>query len=310
LELLENIAREGWSDAAGAPEGWLLLRDVIVDMPPVYVVPESLSALVPAVDARPELHGGLPVGRMSNIPTYLRGGEPDLWIPEWLATSPGMRIRLDGEEVGSSGATRLQMSQIASAAGVHLIEVGGAKLRFRSIDRVLSSPPSTAEACRIVIRPATGDTMSVSDDAGLEGLWVCGAIASPDSDTSNKGQVPVLVPYGARRYVVVGSRIGEVAECRAPSTPGWLEEVGVLPQDFEIYPAFDAAWMLMEWPYRGWQVRDLAPTPPVQGKGTAESDVEWAKALDIDARLDSPDSQMAWDSYRARARTILDESAP
>lgn len=310
LELLEKIAREGWSEAAGAPDGWLLLRDIIVDMPPAYVVPESLAALVPAVDARPELHGGLPVGRMSKIPTYLRGGEPDLWIPEWLATSPGMRIRLDGEEVGSSGATRLQMSQIASVAGVHLIEVGGAKLRFRSIERVLTSPPSTAEACRIVVRPATGDSFSVSADAGLEGHWVCGAIASPDPDTSNKGQVPVLVPYGARRYVVVGSRIGEVAECRAPNMPGWLEEIGVLPQDFEIYPAFGAAWMLMEWPYRGWQVRELAPTPPAEGEGTAERDIEWAKALDIEARLETPDSEKAWDGYRARARAILDDGAP
>lgn len=307
LELLEKIAREGWSDAPGAPEGWLLLRDVIVDMPPAYVVPESLSALVPAVDARPELNGGLPVGRMSNIPTYLRGGEPDLWIPDWLATSPGMRIRLDGEEVGNSGATRLQMSRIASEPGVHLIEVGGAKLRFRSIDRVLTSPPSTAEACRIVVRPATGDSFSLPADGGLDGHWVCGAIASPDPDTPNKGQVPVLVPYGARRYVVVGSRIGEVAECRAPSTPGWLEEVGVLPQDFEIYPAFAAAWMLMEWPYRGWQVRELAPTPPAEGVGNAERNVEWAKALDIEARLETPDSDQAWDSYRACARAILDE---
>ena len=204
----------------------------------------------------------------------------------------------------------MPMSRIATAAGVHLIEVGGAKLRFRSIDRVLTTPPSTAEACRIVVRPATGDSFSVPADAELEGNWVCGAIASPDPDKANEGQAPVLVPYGARRYVVVGSRIGEVAECLAPSTPGWLEEVGVLPQDFEIYPTFDAAWMLIEWSYRGWQVRELAATAPAEGIGNAESDIEWARALDVDARFETPDIENAWNTYRACARAILDQDAP
>lgn len=310
LDLLEKIAREGWSDSRGAPEGWSLLRDVIVDMPPAFVVPESLSALVPAVDARPELNGGLPIGRMANVPTYLRGGEPDLWIPDWLANSPGVRIKLDGDEIGASGATRLQMSRIATAPGVHLIEVGGARLRFRSIDQVLTVPPSTAEACRIVVRPATGDTVSVAADVALEGRWVCGAIATPDADNLDDDPVPVLVPYGARRYVVVGSRIGEMAECAAPSRPGWLDEVGVFPQDFEIYPTFDAAWMLMEWSYRGWQVRELAARPPADGIREAGRDREWAMALDIDARFETSDSENAWNNYRAFARAILDQDAP
>ncbi len=310
VELLDKIAREGWSDSPGAPEGWLLLRDVIVDMPPAHVVPEGLSALVPAVDARPELNGGLPLGRTSNIPTYLRGGEPDLWIPDWLASNPGVRIKLDGEEIGTPGTTQLEMSRIATTAGVHLIEVGGVRLRFRSIDRVLTTPPSTAEACRIVVRPATGDSIAVPAKAEPEDQWVCGAIASPDPDDSNEGQRPVLVPYGARRYVVVGSRIGEVAECRAPSVPAWLQEVGVIPQDFEVYPTFDAAWMLMEWSYRGWEVRELAATPPIEGAGNTERDIEWAEALDVDTQFETPETVEAWGAYRTCARSILDRYAP
>jgi len=306
VALLADIAREGWSEARGAPSGWLLLRDVIVDLPPMsIVVADYLLTLVPAVDARPELSGGLLLERRGDVPTYLRGGEPDLWIPDWLADSETLRVRLDAQELTTSGATRMELSRLAPGPGVHVVEIGGATLRFRSVDGIATEPPTLAEACRIIVRPTTGDTVSVPLTGVPEGQWVCGAIASAGLDVADDDPVPVLLPYGARRYVLVGTEIGKVAECREPGRPGWLEEVGVLPQDFEVFPTFDAAWILIDWAYRGWEIRQGKESEPLDAGADVDRAVQWARALVVDGRVESPGQEVAWLAYRERAISIL-----
>ncbi len=79
---LREKAGPEWQAALGS---WGLYRDVFVDLPPTFEVPAGLAPLVPGVEAKPELCGGLPLGLLGGERLYLHGGPPDIWLPNWLS---------------------------------------------------------------------------------------------------------------------------------------------------------------------------------------------------------------------------------
>jgi hypothetical protein len=90
---LHRCAQPGWRELRGvAPEGWFLVREVVVDTH-LAAAPAGLERLAPAVGPRPALLGGL---ALAGSATYLQGGEPDLWVPPAAASAGPVEVSVDG----------------------------------------------------------------------------------------------------------------------------------------------------------------------------------------------------------------------
>jgi hypothetical protein len=308
-DLLGEIAREGWSERPEcAPIGWLLLSNVIIDLPPRNSVPEALEPLVPAVDARPELRGGLPFDRRQGVREYLTGGEPDLWIPEWMSADTDLPISVDGKRFDHA-LPRIELCRLNLPVGLHTIEVGPSAIRFATVPFVRSEPPGPEEACRVVVHPARADADSVPPGTEPVGEWVCGAVVHGLADRPFHDPRQLLLPYGARRYVVIGPQVGDVAECRQPGCPEWLETIDILPKDFEVYPKFDPSWVAIEWAFRGWELRNLSPKAPTEGVALPEARRKWADDVIEAGGASKYPATALWDVYLAAAQAIVEEEA-
>ena len=305
-ELLSEIAREGWADKPdSAPDGWSLLSNVTVDLPPRGPVPPLLEPLVPAVDARPELRGGLPVAKREGDRVYLLGGEPDLWLPEWMLANGPISVVIDGHRIEARGA-RLELSLQTLEPGSHTIEVGASVLRFLNAPSIRREPPTPEEACRVVVHPARADAESLPPGVAPRGEWVCGAVVRGMADRPTDDPEPLLLPYGAQRYRVIGAQIGDMAECHSPQQPAWLKTIDILPQDFEVYATFEAAWVAIEWEFRGWEIRRLGSMAPGEPKPSADARRNWADAVvDLD-RTAGEAVDPLWEEYVDAAWRVLE----
>lgn len=301
-EFLARVAREGWSPHPRAFPGWRLYRDVFVDLPPATSVIPELMALVPAVDARPELRGGLRINVGDSDRHYLLGGEPDLWVPEWLGGMPDFAVSLDAEVIdGLAGGTRYRLSGRGAGVGEHRVTAGMTSISFYVDEAAIQGPPWEAGACQIVLRPPGLQPSRADQDP--DGPTVCGAVVRHSSADPGRWH-PVLLPYGATQYVLIGREVGKVATCTAPSPPGWLARVDLDPQDFEIFADFPVAWVRIDWAYSGAEYVAMDVGAPLHVDAALDAASEWASHLDVPGRLRDPASDKARAEYLDVARLV------
>jgi hypothetical protein len=303
-DYMRASAREGWTGHASGLRGWSLLRDVFIDLPPSTPIDPQLAALVPGVDARPELRGGLRVPGTTTHHRYLAGGEPDLWVPEWAAKLPDFVVKLDGRSIEPVAplASRYRLSGRDLGGGLHRIQAGWLGLSFQLVDHIAEASWAST-ACQVVLL-SPGLVPSSRD--GVE-RYVCGATVHDPTVDPTKWN-PVLLPYGATGYVLIGGDVGQVAASTAPARPPWLEQVGLIPQDFELFASFPVAWVRIDWPYAGAEFRQLSAAPPLHANASVDASREWASQLAQPGTLDSQASADAFAAYTRVAESILETS--
>lgn len=308
--LLQVIAREGWQPSALGPRGWHLYRDVFVDLPPTYPVPASLSALIPGVDARPAFRGGLSLGTFGGERWYLVGGEPDIWLPEWLVAASDDVISLDGSPLPATShvGARISLAGRQLPDGRHVVQAASFALPFRIAS---GSPDEASWRTRpgvIVLRPPFLLPSAVEDGDAAEPS-VCGGIVSYPEVAASKFNA-VRLPRGATLYTLIGVEVGRVAACRAPEEPKWMATVGLLPQDFEVFADFAVAWARIEWPFSGSEMWEVLSSSPIDTQDRTTSARSWVQAVLEPASVRDPATAERWAIYGATAsdveRTLLD----
>ena len=236
---LQENASEEWRLARGARlgvPGWLLFRDVVVDEFPQARPGPPLDVLVPRVEGRVSLWGGLPLPRGERV--FLTGGEPDVWVPTDLLQEDAA-VSVDGRILGNLAEGKIQLRSLGLNPGVHEIVAGPSSSSFFSV-----------ESTGMVVSPEAGSI--------TQSLW--GRVTEPDPEGNRDTPVvigaraqgytgflesPIILPYEARSYFVLGANAGEVEMPTSPEQPGWLKTFDLVPIGFEHSPAFRPAWSLI-----------------------------------------------------------------
>jgi hypothetical protein len=302
-QLLDGHAREGWNPRPTmSPPGWLLISDVFVDLPPTNVVDVALRPLVPSVDARPELVGGLQLRGHGRDRVFLTNGEPDLWVPDWLSGQPAVTASIDSRQMDwGPSRSRVALSSMSLEAGTHAVTMGPYDLRFRSVATRVPTPIPQERVCRVTLHIPRGSQVG---GAPADSVDVCGATLVGSSERGDGAPAPIHVPYGARRYVGVGSATSMAQDFPEPDRPAWLTETGLIPRTFEVFSRPGLAWILVEWKYRGWSVIPVSDTMPSRALTPSAIDQEWATV--VSAAADAGPETGLWSAYVQLAREIAD----
>jgi len=302
---LTRHAAAGWQAhrPSNLPTGWLARRRVSIAAPPMQEVPPELAILIPAPQQRPSLWGGLPLPSGRSV--YLLGGEPELLVP------PGIvdlipEVTVDGQVVAvPQSGLDLELRSLGLSAGLHEVIAGPTSLRFStiaSIERVV------AECCGSVTAPV-GSGRPYPRPIGPDlGIRVSGAVLSGDpSLLPPTVHPPFILPRGRQRYLLLGSRPGQIIELAEPKPPSWLRRIPLFPVAFETQTDYAVIWMLM-YSHRGkWEARLRVETPPnpVPSESATKDGVQtWARVF-LEDSVELPRAhQELWDSYRQVAQNL------
>lgn len=298
-----------------APRGWCLVGEVMVEAAGDQAVPEAISRIVPRVQNRFSLKGGLRLPRGSD--TYLTGGEPDVWLPPPPAGESGFELQLDDREPFElpRSATRMRLATEGLEAGGHAIKTQGISRTFstiRSLGRIIPSPGRTiAHALKRVdeeMRASAPSARSIGDEQRApREVRIAGALVEdPNGVLGDRPQPPLVLPTHALRRVLIGARPGEIADIAAPTEPPWMRRAGLTLRVFEVVPRFAVAWIITEWhldPVRARLKHPLGPLEPDPSASTQDL-AAWADAV---RRIPQPEERTAfslWNVYLEAAEAL------
>ena len=223
-EFLKQHATDGWkppTGSSGLPSSWVCFRRVkllglVRDAPDVA----DLECLVPYPRIGIHLHGGLKLREL----VWFKGGEPDVQVSAPDLAEPG--ILVDGRVIAKlpNGGGSISLKGLGLAAGSHEISVGNQRQRI-----LICEPgyrPSGHPARGVLgyeIRSDGGQffassvsATSMPDVTELPGsVFVVGASVLGLLDGVNlliRRRVDLSPGY--QRYVILGSRPGEVLEVK------------------------------------------------------------------------------------------------
>jgi hypothetical protein len=308
---LEEHALVGWTRVRTdgfAPPGWVLFTDVVIEVAAGRDVEGPLAVLAPSIRERPSLRGGLPVE--PSLDLYLRGGEPDLWLPSLITEDTPVTV--SGRRMSARPAERISLRALNLPFGSHEIRVGTeSRLQFSTVDHLREEEaPGTGSVVELLRRTEEGyeavsgrPARRTAEPASFE-VAVAGARLYGDPRDLPLSQVTIVLPTAAKEYTVLGAQPGQIAQPKQPDKAEWMTLVGgkgLFPIGFEVYVDFDVVWVLVHW-QRGTDVR-LRATIAVGEVDThaSPSDVDaWRRSFDVEGP-EGKDEEMLWLDYRAAA---------
>jgi hypothetical protein len=312
---LNANAVDGWGRDSRLPPGlpdWTLFRDIVIERMPSGVVPPVLRSLVPLIQERPALRGGLQL----TGGVYLSGGEPDLWVSDAAAAVHGTECSVDGQlvSVPAAGGT-VSLATLTLREGNHVVSLGTARLTFVTMEATgaISAPGtgSIALALRSVdgrLVPADGISTSGSAQEIVE---VRGPLLQdPHGVVPAAGAAPVLLPTGASEYVLLGREPGQIDRGRAPGQSSWLKTAGLVPFGVEWTPPFDPVWVLWK-TSAGWRCRLRGRVIPLDSppEGALPDAVkQWTRCIREMEGLVGDEAGL-WHLYSAVAEVLDDRPA-
>ena len=259
---LDRWAREGWAPRpAGAPPGWTLFRDVFIDRPPTDRVSEELMPLVPSVDARPQLVGGLRLRGDPGVLRVLVGAEPEVWVPDWLRDQGTLTLQVDEKPAQLTPEGRLELAGLGLGEGHHTVKAGPYALEFTSLRGRQTTPLGPSGTCTVTSNVPRNHS---STDAAKEVVRICGAAILNDWHDPDAGARPVYLRYGAQRHVFIGFHPGELLEVPCVAVPEWMRSTGLVQPTFEVFVEEPWAWVATKWEKSGWHVEQLSPHSPTE----------------------------------------------
>ena len=254
-DLLERCAEPGWMEAPrpeGLPSAWVCLRNVRIVTPPKKWR-ETLDCLAPRLRVGIQLVGGLKLER----DVWLKGGEPDA-----IVTTPQdqpVAVRIDGQAVKTlgSGTGIVRLKELGLGQGEHEVVAGSERRRFHlCVPGYCPTRHARTERLGYVLRRDLGSYaatylgatgvreggLAKNDEVCVLGAMIVGL---PQDITALRRQVVVL-PLGYKRYILLGSGPGEIAEYRFDSKlPYWFaKKSGHLQGEVEVRVGFEPQWLI------------------------------------------------------------------
>jgi hypothetical protein len=307
---LDQYGQPGWSEVTREgilPRGWALLRDVLVD-PLDGPAPEGMESLAPRATNRLSLEGGLPLPRGQRV--YLTGGDPDLILPP--ITEAETVVLVDGDPVGvSAGASSVSLADLELEPGTHAVEVNGIPVAYATMRSTGEISPVSEYQVGHALRSMEDELEPRSLDAkrdpdpGANGVLIRGSHLEPQGDAQlQSSRVPIILPTGAQRRVLLGARPGEVEVVDVPAEPPWMKKAKLVCQSFEHYPTIDPLWLKTESRWKGTSVRRLRagePSAPIESEAAVD---HWCEeVLECDPAV-GEEEQAEWARMRATAEAL------
>ena len=288
------------------PDGYSMLRDVVLMRMPSGFLPDELSVLLPVSTHRPLLVGGLRVDLGPN--SYLLGGEPDVVVPQ-EAAAVATTVTVDGRvlSIPSTGA-QISLAGLELPEGIHEVLHGQTRLAFYTCETLGRDVPADAGTIGLVLLRAssgwagTGDAIRLTEQIP-DALVITGASVAGAADLMPlTSPPPIIAPRGRREYYLIGCTIGDVLGVPQPAVPAWLDRIPLYPSGFECYPPFDAAWLLMRGAM-GWEARQVTAGAPLRPVDVARSEIRrWCLTLMEAGDATVRGSFSDWLSFAAAAR--------
>jgi hypothetical protein len=306
-EFLDRRARPDWSrvESEGvAPQGWELLRDVIVGASTAGAEP-PFERLQPRQSNRFALIGGLPLRRGGGV--YLTEGDPDVVLPGSLEEEVRISVELDDQPlVVEVGASVVSLVQTMPSEGSHTVRIGGATRRYSTVRTLGSIAPPTETAIGHDLRERDGGPVPLTLDAAAapgvpeDGLRIRGALVEWGEVMQQPNPTQLILPRAASRLILISAEPAFVEEVAVPAEPPWMREAGLNCQFFEHSPAIPAAWLITWSRLRGVTARRVSTSVAT----TAPEDVEtWCRVVaECGGEAAEPVDQAAWTELESLAR--------
>jgi hypothetical protein len=313
-DYLDRRAVPGWSrvEGRGLPTGWTLFRDVSIEHARPSDVPEDLASLVPSVQGKVSLWGGLPL--QVQVRLYLEGGEPDVWIPDLGAEGRHISVQVDGVDIGEvRDSERISLRSRRLPAGSHVLRIGSIQRAFETTPTLGRRQDDRAGSLvnALVCSGGRYVPLSKADESGglvPHQVWIAGTlIVGSDDDIPAIPRPPLRLLRGALEYLVLGSRQGEIVRPVCPIEPRWIKTAGLNATMFEVSPYFDVVWVLYRRRSVGWEAKLHASIEPGRdGPMVSDSQLveDWRAAFRLEPRL-AADALSLWNGYQ---RTLVGPS--
>jgi hypothetical protein len=297
-------------EVAGPVAGWKLFKGVravsgtgltrTLDCGGAHV-----HILEPQVRQQAELSGGLRIAPEYRVGAglaghYLRGGAPDLRLPEGEPPDGLVEVVLDGraETLRADPRVPFPLCRVPLDEGEHRVGTAQSSELFTLHDGLHEGlPPGTGSLGYRCTGGTAAQRLAKADAAEPVIRGAC----IPDM-----GALPriELVRRAVLEAVLIDPS-GRVLKVRQRSAPTWMRKRG-LPEDL-LTPCLEAevpeeyVWFIYRTTAR-WSVRALVEEPDIPGPVPGASDFAWAYAvLSAASRLRTP----AWRSYVAAAGEIV-----
>ena len=273
----------------------------------------ELDCLVPAKQIGIHLSGGLSLKRG----VWLKGGEPEAMI----STDVQLPVLLDGVEIkiATPDSTIIHLQEYDLAEGIHTVKVGERERKFAisnsGNDLLGTSRMSQWGYLFRRISDAEFKPLSLtatvvpSADAIPSGqLYVTGTqILHSIADPPPPRQHLLILPYGARKYIVLGHNIGEIFEPNLPTLlPEWKAESYL--QGYKQQVPFEPQWLITISHRNNMTLRPLGQPKQAVSETISNEDKEawlhWAGKRRLSRRLSSKHRHLAdlWAQYGEIAR--------
>ncbi|MGW2330615.1 hypothetical protein ACWC5C_33375 [Streptomyces sp. NPDC001700] len=297
-------------EVAGPVPGWKLFKGVralngigltrTLDRGGAHV-----HVLEPQVRQQAELSGGLRIAHEYRVGAglaghYLRGGAPDLRLPEGEPPDGLVKVVLDGcaETLRADPRIPFPLCRVPLDEGEHRVGTAQSSELFTLHDGLHEGlPPGTGSLGYRCVGSAAAQRLTEADGAEPMIRGAC----IPDTGAVQR----VEIVRSAMLEAVLTDPSGHVLKVRQRSAPTWMRKRG-LPEEV-LTPCLEAeipdgyVWLIYRTAAR-WSVRALVEEPDIPAPTPGASDFAWAYAvLSAADRLRTP----AWRDYVAAAGEVV-----
>jgi hypothetical protein len=308
--LLDRAATTGRSADTGklawVPQGWSLHKPVIFDdavtlRRALQEVQGAVGLLQPPAQFKLRLEGGLKLAPSLDPHLYLRGGEPQVVLPD--VTGATGTLLVDGEErpelrKAIAAGRPVPLAVLRLEPGRHTVSYAGAEIGFATADQAVVEPKMT-KVCGFTIvdgkaAPSSSLLVEQTLPAGITGADCTGA-------TTQEAAAVVELCRRDADEVLFAAADGRLWTLEAPEQPDWwTERLPDTPAPLRFEADFHGigGWLLERRSGR-WKGRPVNPgTPRPRSAGNPRA---WARAV-LNAQQASVEP--SWAAYVQAAKEL------
>ncbi|GGR75576.1 MULTISPECIES: hypothetical protein [Streptomyces] len=308
--LLDKAATTGRSVDTGklawVPQGWSLHKpvtfaDAVTLRRALKEVQGAVGLLQPPVQFKLRLEGGLKLAPSLDPHLYLRGGEPQVVLPD--TTEGTGTLLVDGKErpglrKAIAAGSPVPLAVLRLEPGRHTVSYAGAEIGFATADQAVVEPKTT-RVCGFTVT----DGKASASPCLLDERDLTTAVTGADCTGAALQETPAVVELCRRDAdeVLFAAADGRLWTLQAPEQPDWwTERLPDTPASRRFEAGFHGigGWILERRSGR-WRGRPVNPgTPKPESGGNPRA---WARAvLNAQQASDEP----SWSAYVLAAKEV------
>ncbi|MCQ0025351.1 hypothetical protein M4914_22050 [Streptomyces somaliensis DSM 40738] len=308
--LLDKAATTGRSADTGklswVPRGWSLHKpvtfgDTVTLRRALEEAQGTVGLLQPPVQSKLRLVGGLKLAPSLDPHLYLRGGEPQVVLPDAVQSAGTLLVdgkrRPELREAVTAGRP-VPLTVLRLEPGRHTVSCGGVEIGFATADRAVVEPKTT-KVCGFPVEDgrASPSPLLLGEDTLLTGITgadcTCAAPQGVEADME--------LCHRDADEVLFAAADGRLWKLESPEQPDWwVERLPDTPAPLRFETVFHGigGWLLER---RGgrWKGRPVSPGTPKPG--SAGNPRAWVRAV-LDAQQAS--AGPSWAAYVQAAKEL------